>query len=177
MKEQRALIPTNHEQFSTKNSYISFYNPEAEAYLKKIGYNLKISEISIRRWFQLASKESGIHITPQTLREWFCSEMGELNVPDRYVDAFCGRIPKTVLGKRYTNYSIKKLKRIYDNANLTVLEQTTVNQTERELQEEQPKILEIKADDMQAIKQALLKGYRHADTVGDIRLYMKMSPA
>jgi site-specific recombinase XerD len=43
-----------------------------------------------------------------------------------------------------------------------------------QMQSENPDILEIKANDIQAIKQALLKGYRHADTVDDIRLYMKM---
>jgi len=34
-------------------------------------------------------------------------------------------------------------------------------------------IIEVNANDIQAIKQALLKGYRHADTVGDIRLYLR----
>ncbi len=34
-------------------------------------------------------------------------------------------------------------------------------------------IIEIKANDIHAIKQALLKGYRHVDTVDGIRLYMK----
>jgi integrase len=34
-------------------------------------------------------------------------------------------------------------------------------------------IIEVKANDIQAIKQALLKGYKHADTVGDIRLYLR----
>jgi site-specific recombinase XerD len=173
VEEQRALVPTVHEQFSTKNSYISFYNHEAEAYLMKLNYALSLSEISIRRWFQKASKESGVHLTPQMLREWFCSEMGELNVPDRYVDAFCGRIPKTVLGKRYTNYSIKKLKKIYDNANLTIFEAATPKQADPEPRAKQPEIIEIKTNDMEAIKRALLNGYKHADTVGDIRLYMK----
>jgi hypothetical protein len=51
------------------------------------------------------SEKTGIDITPQTLREWFCCEFGSLGVPDRYVDAFCGRLPKTVLARRYTDYS------------------------------------------------------------------------
>ena len=57
------------------------------------------------------------------LREWFCSEMALLGVPDRYVDAFCGRIPRSVLGQRYTNYNIETLEAIYDKANLIVLKQ------------------------------------------------------
>jgi len=52
---------------------------------------------------------------------WFCCQLGELGVPDRYVDAFCGRIPKSVLAKHYRDYSPEKLKRIYDKANLTTL--------------------------------------------------------
>jgi len=34
-------------------------------------------------------------------------------------------------------------------------------------------VIEVKANDIQAIKQALLRGYRHTDTVGDIRLYLR----
>ena len=129
--EIRAVIPTNHEQYSTKNSYVSFYNIEAEHYLMKIGYDLKTSEISIRRWFKKAYNKTGIKITPQTLREWFCSEMAMLGVPDRYVDAFCGRIPRTVLAQRYTNFSVQTLKAIYDKANLKVLTQQPITVTRK----------------------------------------------
>jgi len=123
IRETRVIIPTNHEQFSTKNSYVSFYNTETEQYLKKIDFDVNVSEISIRRWFKTAYRKTQIRITPQMLREWFCSEMGMLNVPDRYVDAFCGRIPKSVLAQRYTNFSVETLRTIYDKANLTVLTQ------------------------------------------------------
>jgi len=60
-------------------------------------------------------------ITPQILRDWFCCEMGRLGVPDRYVDAFCGRVPKAVIGRYYTDYSPERLKEIYDGAGLVVL--------------------------------------------------------
>lgn len=46
-------------------------------------------------------KKTEIHITPQILREWFACEMGRLGVPDRYVDAFCGRVPRSVLAKHH----------------------------------------------------------------------------
>ena len=55
------------------------------------------------------------------LRVWFCNKMGELGVQDRYIDIFCGRAPKSVLAKHYTDYSPKRLKAIYDKANLKVL--------------------------------------------------------
>jgi len=47
--------------------------------------------------------------------------MGRLVVPDRYVDAFCGRVPKSVLAKRYSDYSPEKLKEIYDQAKMKIL--------------------------------------------------------
>jgi intergrase/recombinase len=47
--------------------------------------------------------------------------MGELGVPDRYIDAFCGRVPRSILARHYTDYSPERLKRIYDKANLRVL--------------------------------------------------------
>ncbi len=121
VKEIRAIIPTMHEQYSTKNSYVSFYNSEAEEYLKKVRFNIHYSQKSIYRWFKIAYQETRLHLTPQMLREWFCTEMALLGVADRYVDAFCGRVPRSVLGMRYTNYSIETLKTIYEKANLKVL--------------------------------------------------------
>jgi len=47
--------------------------------------------------------------------------MGRLGVPDRYVDAFCGRVPRSVLARHYTDFSPEKLKEIYDKARLKVL--------------------------------------------------------
>jgi hypothetical protein len=52
---------------------------------------------------------------------WFCSEMANQGVPDRYLDAFCGRVPKSVLSRHYTDFSPTRLKQIYDKASLTVL--------------------------------------------------------
>jgi len=44
-----------------------------------------------------------------------------LGVLDRYVDAFCGRVPISVLARHYTDYSPEKLKEIYDKAGLKAL--------------------------------------------------------
>ena len=120
-QETRAITPNNHEQYSTKNSYVSFYNIETEQYLKQINYNLSLSEVSIRRWFKIAYNITKIRITPQMLRQWFCVEMTDLGVSDRYIDCFCGRTPHSILARHYTDYSPTKLKQIYDRANLTVL--------------------------------------------------------
>ncbi len=48
--------------------------------------------------------------------------MGKLGVSDRYIDAFCGRTPKSVLARHYSDYSPEKLKQIYDKASIKVLE-------------------------------------------------------
>jgi len=45
-------------------------------------------------------------------------ETGGLRVPDRYVDASCGRAPRSVLTRHYTDFSPEKLKEIYDKAGL-----------------------------------------------------------
>jgi len=73
-----------------------------------------------KHW-RIAQKKTGLAITPKDLRDWFCVEMTDLGVPDRYIDAFCGRVPKSILGRHYTDYSPQRLKRIYDKAGLTVL--------------------------------------------------------
>jgi intergrase/recombinase len=57
-----------------------------------------------------ARDKTGIDITPQKLRQWFCSEMLGLGVSETYVDAFCGRVPKSVLARHYTDYNSEKLK-------------------------------------------------------------------
>jgi integrase len=71
-------------------------------------------------WFEARSK-TGIAMTPQMLREYFCNELGSLGVPDRYIDAFCGRVPKSVLARHYSDYSPERLRGIYQKADLKVL--------------------------------------------------------
>jgi len=86
--------------------------------------NAKLFQMSDRRrkqMFKRGSEAAGVKIGPQVLREWFACEMGELGVADRYVDAFCGRVPRSVLARHYTDFSPERLKRIYEEANLRVL--------------------------------------------------------
>jgi len=127
--ENRTIIPKNaHQTATTKKSGITFFNVEAQSYLRRYlsdrqtdgNLVFPFTEVVIRRAFSNANKKTGLQITPQVLREWFCCQLGELGVPDRYVDAFCGRTPQSVLAKHYTDYLSEKLKRIYDKANLTI---------------------------------------------------------
>ena len=41
--------------------------------------------------------------------------MVRLGASETYdIDAFCGRVPKSVLARQYTDFSPEKLKKIYD---------------------------------------------------------------
>ena len=67
-----------------------------------------------------AREETGLDVTPQKLRQWFCSEMLHLGVSETYIDAFCGRVPKSVLARHYTDFSPEKLNKIYNEAKLLI---------------------------------------------------------
>ncbi|RLI05401.1 hypothetical protein DRO26_02295 [Candidatus Bathyarchaeota archaeon] len=125
--DKRMIIPKSHEG-RTKNVWASFFNEETKEllieYLNSVDVKDKlfpISSICVEKRFREASSNAGTKITPQTLREWFACEMGRLGVPDRYVDAFCGRVPRSVLARHYTDFSPERLKEIYDRAGLKVL--------------------------------------------------------
>ncbi len=128
---RRMFIPKVHIG-NTKKSWIGFFNEEAkEALMKYLAkceknpqYHRKIRVFNPSKsptMWRVAREKTGLKITPKVLRDWFCCQMGELGVPDRYIDAFCGRVPKSILARHYTDYSPQRLKRIYDKAGLTVL--------------------------------------------------------
>jgi integrase len=127
--DKRMIVPINHNGNSTKNSWVSFYNHETEQVLNqylstKNHHNHKLFPMTRSKLTKLwkdTREITKLNITPQRLREWFCVEMSELGVQDRYIDAFCGRTPKSVLARHYTDYSPERLKRIYDKANIKVL--------------------------------------------------------
>ncbi|MEM3390461.1 MAG: integrase, partial [Thermoproteota archaeon] len=124
--QMRAIIPKSNSL--TKRTWITFYNEELE---EELSIWLKLRKKSDRLFpirgshksvlFRIAHHKTGLHITPQTLRFWFANEMARLGVPDRFIDAFQGRIPRSVLARHYTDYSLENLKTIYDRAGLKVL--------------------------------------------------------
>jgi integrase/recombinase XerD len=124
--EQRMVVPDVHNG-STKHSWITFYNREAETILKKYmssngnGKIFNISRKQIARIFKQIAEKTGVGITPQTLRSIFAREMGLKGVPDRYIDAFCGRVPASVLARHYSDFSPETLKEIYNTANIKIL--------------------------------------------------------
>jgi integrase len=126
---KRMITPDNHTG-ETKKSWVSFFNDEAEQTLKEYLATKKPSksqrlfpmqrEESIKLWRATRDK-TGINITPQRLREWFCSEMLRLGVSETYIGAFCGRVPQSVLARHYTDFSPEKLREIYERARLRIL--------------------------------------------------------
>ena len=120
------LIIRRVERGGTKREWVSIFNEEAQEYLRQYlktnpNPNRLFSYKHIRNAFKEAEEATGVKVTPQILREWFCNEMANLGAPDRYIDAFCGRTPKTILAKHYTDYTPQRLKKIYDQAGLKVL--------------------------------------------------------
>jgi integrase len=118
----------NH-QSRTKRSLYGFFNEETKHWLQQW---LDQKGIRSLRVFPLSSSrkylplkhtrlKTQLNITPKVLRFWYANEMAKLGVPDRFIDAFQGRIPRSVLARHYTDYSLDSLKQIYDKSNLTVL--------------------------------------------------------
>jgi len=113
----------------TKTTWVAFFTLETKKVLVRYlttrndtdNRLFPMKRRSVAKMFKKIGRYVGVHLTPKNLRNWFCCEMGELGVPDRYIDAFCGRVPKSVLARHYTDYSPERLKRIYDKADLKVL--------------------------------------------------------
>ena len=126
---ERRMVTPQSDGSQTKRTWVTFFNEEASSVLKEYldannGFvsdaRLFPSEKSVRLAFKKAKEITGIHVTPQVLREWFCNEMLSKGIQEVYVDAFCGRVPKSVLARHYTDFSPERLKEIYDKANLRV---------------------------------------------------------
>jgi integrase len=131
--ESGMIIPNSSQATTrgTKNTFVTFINSEAKTVLKEYLSTQTIGERDrifrkgfgrsgiTYRWNK-ASEKSGIKLVPSDLRDWFCCEMGKLGVSDRYIDAFCGRVPRSILARHYTAYNPEELKLIYDKAGLRV---------------------------------------------------------
>jgi integrase len=105
--EKRMITPNNHLG-ETKKSWVSFYNEEAvtalNEYLAAKNHSRSTRLFPMQRnevvqLWKVAQDKTELNITPQKLRQWFCSEMLRLGVSETYVDAFCGRVPKSVLAR------------------------------------------------------------------------------
>lgn len=122
--EQNMIDASDIHKGKTKSSWYSFFTSQTSEYLQ--GYlnenalsdpNNKIFSISVRsvqQDFKTASKKLGVNIYPHLLRTIFTEKCRKAEIKDDYINAFCGRIPKTVLAKHYTDYSPSALRQQYD---------------------------------------------------------------
>jgi len=108
----------------TKSAWISYITYQTAEYLQsyietEIGFpdNPKIFDISyntVQEAFQKASIQTGVFIKPHFLRTVFTEKCTQAGIEGKYIDAFCGRIPKKVLEANYTVYSPQSLRNQYD---------------------------------------------------------------
>jgi len=102
-KTNRMLIPKSHNG-STKQCWISFYNDEVD-FIE----HLNVKPCVVAHTFKKVARKTGIKIT-HILRSIFTREMSRAGVQDRYIDAFCGRVPQSVLARHYSDYSPEVLR-------------------------------------------------------------------
>lgn len=131
--ENRIIYPNRHG-CTTKFQWVTCFNDEAKAALERLFMIRSPSpderiftlyKDTLTRKMKKASPPE-FKITPQVLRDWFDNEMGRLGVPDRYVNAFCGRMPRDVQGRHYTDYSPWRMKEIYDGVGLRVFSEDLI---------------------------------------------------
>jgi len=126
--ETRIIRPKTRSS-QTKHVWITLYGEEANEplirYIKsKNSWNGSklFNDSLVRRTFDRVNSITGLHLTPQRLRESFCQMLKDAKVDRDYIDAFCGRIGSmSVQGKHYTDLTAENLKRVYDGANIKVL--------------------------------------------------------
>ncbi|MDV7351043.1 site-specific integrase [Halorubrum distributum] len=127
-EDKRMIVPDKDSK--TKQTWVTFYNAEAadafEAFKpeRKDGDErvFQTSKRPLNRKFRHVSEDTGVKVTVQKLRRWFATEMSRCGVDAKYIDAFAGRTPSSVLEKHYLDYSPEQLKEIYNDAGITVIE-------------------------------------------------------
>lgn len=131
-RDDRLIYPSTEDGQRTKRQWVTFYSPDTATELQRV-YDfadmqadeplISFHRDTLTRRFRQASERAGtMTITPQTLRVWFCNEMSRLGVPDRYIDAYCGRTPTSALAKHYSDYTPRKLQELYEETGISVLD-------------------------------------------------------
>ena len=107
----------------TKSAWISYITYQAADYLQSYieteidSDNPKLFDISyntVQEAFQKTSFQTGVFIKPHFLRTVFTEKCTQAGIEGKYIDAFCGRIPKKVLEANYTVYSPQSLNSQYE---------------------------------------------------------------
>ena len=109
----------------TKHSWLSFVTQQTieilYEYLREINFDYEDesrlfsnSSRVVQNNFEQASEKLGFKLNPHTLRMIFTEKCTLSGIKDKYINAFCGRVSKSVLAKNYTDYSPTSLKREYE---------------------------------------------------------------
>lgn len=108
----------------TKSSRFSFMTEQASELLLEYLDECKledpdlhifsISARTIQQDFKNASEQLGLDINPKLLRKVFADRCEKAGIEPKYIDAFCGRTPNSVLDKHYTDYSPESMRQKYD---------------------------------------------------------------
>ena len=125
---KRMIVPE--KESSTKQTWVTFYNEEAEQAFERFKPERDPDDERVfqtvkqpaSRKFRQISEATEVKVTVQKPCRWFATEMSRCGVDATYIDAFCGRTKSSVLEKHYLDYSPERLKEIYDEAWITVLE-------------------------------------------------------
>lgn len=114
---------------NSKSSWISFFTQQTADYLENYlitdefqadesNYEdsrlFTVSDRHVQQAFKDASEILGISVNPHLLRTVFAEKCTQARLADKYIDAFCGRIPQSMLSKHYTDYSPQALRKQYD---------------------------------------------------------------
>lgn len=85
-----------------------FYeDKEAKALLDNMSFAKKLNFLKDNAIIKNASEQLGLDINPKLLRKVFADRCERAGIDKKYTDAFCGRTPKSVLERHYTDYSPK----------------------------------------------------------------------
>lgn len=107
----------------TKASWISFITQQtADPLLEFLSDKLEdsdnavfsVSARSVQQAFKKASEDLGLDINPHLLRKVFADRCGKAGIAEKYINAFCGRIPQSILQSHYTDYSPEAMREQYD---------------------------------------------------------------
>ncbi|GEM_PF-1546232 len=123
--ETNMIDATQIHEGSTKHSWISFVTQQTinilygyfgvSSFDSNDNFNLfSHSSRLVQNHFEKASEQLVIKLNPHMLRTIFTEKCTISGIKDKYIDAFCGRTPQSVLAKNYTDYSPASLKREYE---------------------------------------------------------------
>jgi len=121
--ETNMIDVSNVHSGSTKSSWISFVTQQTitqiTQYIKTMNLQndsslFSISERTAQQNFKNTSDYTDIMLNPHLLRTVFTEKCTIAKIPDKHINAFCGRVSEGMISKHYTDYSPSKLKEQYN---------------------------------------------------------------